>query len=162
MCAWAAWLHKLPCSIVSMLNTNVFRQIYKFPCSTWRAKFFVQTLFIDLVGTGRFTFINKNMFCILRFPRSITDWDCWLLTSLPTGWCSTVEPNSSFPLVQLWYRVSMRSLVVVEETSMIFHIRLLQSSISQFLDYNELEVSPERKLHSIEFDRMLILLWSKD
>ena len=26
--------------------------------------------------------------------------DCW--TSLPTGCCSTVEPNWSFPLVQLW------------------------------------------------------------
>ena len=34
----------------------------------------MQTLFIDLVGTGRFTLINKNMFCILRFLRSITDW----------------------------------------------------------------------------------------
>ena len=92
---------------------------------------------------------------------NLTRWtspkDCW--TSLPTGWCSTVEPNSSFPLVQLWYRVSMRSLVVVEETGMIFHIGLLQSSISQFLDFNELEVFPERKLHSILFDRMLILLW---
>ena len=26
--------------------------------------------------------------------------DCW--TSFPTGWCSTVEPDWSFPLVQLW------------------------------------------------------------
>ena len=37
-------------------------------------------------------------------------------------------------------RVSMRSLVVVEETCMISHIRLLQSSISQLLEYNKLEV----------------------
>ena len=37
-------------------------------------------------------------------------------------------------------RVVMRSLVVVEETCMISHIRLLQSSISQLLEYNKLEV----------------------
>ena len=36
-------------------------------------------------------------------------------------------------------RVVMRSLVV-EETCMISHIRLLQSSISQLLEYNKLEV----------------------
>ena len=24
--------------------------------------------FIDLVGTGRFTFNNKHIFCVLRFP----------------------------------------------------------------------------------------------
>ena len=34
----------------------------------------------------------------------------------------------------------MRSLVVVEEISMIFHTKLLQSSISQLLEYNKLEV----------------------
>ena len=74
VCAWAAWLHRLPCSTVSMLNTNVFRQSLRFHRSIWRTKFLVQTLFIDLVGTGRFTFIQKNMFFFLKFPRSITDW----------------------------------------------------------------------------------------
>ena len=34
----------------------------------------------------------------------------------------------------------MRSLVVVEETCMLSQIRLLQSSISQLLEYNKLEV----------------------
>ena len=34
----------------------------------------------------------------------------------------------------------MRSLVVVEEIRMIFHTKLLQSSISQLLEYNKLEV----------------------
>ena len=34
----------------------------------------------------------------------------------------------------------MRSLVVVEETSMVFHTKLFQSSISQLLEYNKLEV----------------------
>ena len=34
----------------------------------------------------------------------------------------------------------MRSLVVVAETCMISHFRLLQSSISQLLEYNKLEV----------------------
>ena len=37
-------------------------------------------------------------------------------------------------------RVSMKSLAVVEETCMISHTRLLQSSISQLLEYNKLEV----------------------
>ena len=40
---------------------------------------------------------------------------------------------------------------------MISHIRLLQSSISQLLEYNKLEVFLEGKLHSIESDRMSIL-----
>ena len=34
----------------------------------------------------------------------------------------------------------MRSLVVVEETSMVFHTNLLQFSIFQLLEHNELEV----------------------
>ena len=37
-------------------------------------------------------------------------------------------------------RVAMRSLVVVEVTCMISHTRLLQSSISQLLECNKLEV----------------------
>ena len=118
VCAWAAWLHRLPCSIVSTLNTNVFRQFLRFPRSIWRTKYFVQALFIDLVGTGRFSFIHKNTFLCLQVSdrsqsglgldwvglESWTRWtspqDCW--TSLPTGCCSIVEPNWSFPLVQLW------------------------------------------------------------
>ena len=39
-------------------------------------------------------------------------------------------------------RVVMRSLVVVEETCMISHIELLQSSISQLLKCDKLEVFP--------------------
>ena len=34
----------------------------------------------------------------------------------------------------------MRSLVVVEETSVVFHTKLLQSSIFQILECNKLEV----------------------
>ena len=34
----------------------------------------------------------------------------------------------------------MRSLVVVEEISMVSHTNVLQSSISQLLEYNKLEV----------------------
>ena len=37
-------------------------------------------------------------------------------------------------------RVSMRSLVVVEETNIVFHTRLLQFSIYQLLECNKLEV----------------------
>ena len=55
----------------------------------------------------------------------------------------------------------MRSLVVVEEIRMIFHTKLLQSSISQLLEYNKLEMFLEGKLHSIVSDRMLILCYRK-
>ena len=37
-------------------------------------------------------------------------------------------------------RVVMRSLVVVDEIRMIFHTTLIQSSISQLLEYDKLEV----------------------
>ena len=73
VCAYA-WFHRFRCSIVSMHDANVFRQFHRFPCSIWRAKFFVQTFIIDLLWTGRFSFIHKNSFCVLKFPRSITDW----------------------------------------------------------------------------------------
>ena len=73
VCA-CTWFHRFPCSIVSMHDANVFRQSLRFPRSIWRSKFFVQTLFIDLLWTGRFSFIDKNTFCVLRFPRSVTDW----------------------------------------------------------------------------------------
>ena len=42
----------------------------------------------------------------------------------------------------------MRSLVVVEETSMVFHTRLLQFSIFQLLESNRLEASLQESLHS--------------
>ena len=128
VCTWAVTLNKLPCSIVSMLHTDVFRQSLRFPRFIWRTKFFVQTLIIDLVGTGRFTFNNKHIFCVLRFHRSITDWfGFWL------GWSGErCMLNFSTRLLNeftdwllfnpihhsLWSnrdRVYMRSLVVVEE-----------------------------------------------
>ena len=52
----------------------------------------------------------------------------------------------------------MRSLVVVEETNIVFHPTFLQFSIFQLLKYNGLEVSLEESLQSIAFDKMLILL----
>ena len=45
---------------------------------------------------------------------------------------------------------------------MISHFRLLQSSISQLLEYNKLEVFLEGQLHSIESDRRSILFESQD
>ena len=35
VCTWAVLLNKLPCSIVSMLNANVFRQFLRFLRSIW-------------------------------------------------------------------------------------------------------------------------------
>ena len=73
MCVLSLWFHRFPCSIVSMHDANVFR-LHRFPCSIWRSKFFVHTFIIDLLWTGRFSFLYKNTFCVLRFHRSITDW----------------------------------------------------------------------------------------
>ena len=64
-----------------------------------------------------------------RLSNNFTDWllfNCRAQFIIPSG------PNRD--------RVVMRSLVVVEETCMISHTRLLQSSISQLLEYNKLEV----------------------
>ena len=144
VCA-CAWFHRFSCSIVSMHDANVFRQFHKFPCSIWRAKFFMQTFIIDLLWTGRFSFLHKNTFCVLRFPRSITDWigfglglDWVGLESSTRGELlqKTVERVFQLAVVQLYNpidhslwsncdRVLMRSLVVVEETNIVFHTRLL-------------------------------------
>ena len=153
------------------------KQFLRFSRSIWRAKFFVQTFIIDLVWTGCFSFLHKNTFCVLRFPRSITHWigfglgwfgkfNTWcfskrLLNEFPTGRCSTVEPNWSFLLFQLWSyfneifgggRKDKKGLW--NKTSPVFNLTLLEC--------NKLEVSLEEKLHSIVFDRMLIYLWSQD
>ena len=134
----------------------------------------MQTLFIGLVGTGRFSFIHRNTFRVPKFPRSITDW-----IGFGLGWFGKiqhevflqkiVERAFQLAVVQLYNpidhslwsncdHVSMRSLVVVEETSMVCHTKLLQFSIFQLLKYNGLEVFLEELLHSIVFDGMLILL----
>ena len=72
VCTWAVTLIRLPCSIGSMLNSDVFRQIVSFnhagrdirlPWSIWRTEFSVKTFCIDLMGTGRFTCKNKHFAC---------------------------------------------------------------------------------------------------
>ena len=158
VCTWAVLLNRLPCSIVSMLNTDVFRQFLRFPRSIWRAKFFVKTFFIDLVGTGRFTRTTNTSSVQSGFTdRSQiglgigwVSWEnvaCWTSpdcrTILPTGCCSTVEPNWSFPLVQWW---SCRNEIFGggRGTCMISHTRILQFSISQLLECSKLEVFLER------------------
>ena len=44
---------------------------------------------------------------------------------------------------------------------MVFHTKLLLSSIFQLLECNKLEVSLEEYLHSIVFDRKLILFFDR-
>ena len=112
-----AWFHGFPRSIVNMHDAIVFT-IHGFLRSTWRTKFFLQTFINNLLWTGRFSFLHKNTFGVLRFPRSITDWigfglgwfgrfstRCFskrLLNELSNWLLLTVEPSWSFPLVQLW------------------------------------------------------------
>ena len=64
--------------------------------------------------------------------RLLNEFSNWLLFNCRTQFIIPSGSNRD--------RVSMRSLVVVEETSMVFLIKLLQSSISQLLEYNKLEV----------------------
>ena len=121
---------------------------------------------------GTFSFLHKNTFRFHGFPRSITNW-----IGFGLGWFGrfstrcfskkTVEQAFQLAVVQRWNPidhslksncdcVSMRSLVVVEETNIVFLTTFLQFSIFQLLKYNGLEVFLEEKLHSIVFDRMSI------
>ena len=119
---------------------------------------------------GTFFFYSQNTFCVLKFPRSITDWigfglgwfgklNPWCfskrLLNEFSNWllfnCRTQLIIPSGPIVI----VSMRSLVVVEVTCILFRIRLLQFSIFQLLDSNKLEVSLEEQLHSIVIERLI-------
>ena len=103
VCAWGAWLHRLPCSTVSMLNTNVFRQFLRFPRSIWRTKFFVQTLFIDLVGTGRFSGFWLGQLgerCMLNFStRLLNEFTDWLLFNCRAIF---IIPSSPIVIVSQW------------------------------------------------------------
>ena len=65
--------------------------------------------------------------------RLLNEFSNWLLFNYRT---QLIIPSG--PIVD---RVSMRSLVVVEETSMVFHTKFLQFSIFQLLECNKLEVS---------------------
>ena len=155
-------------------DANVFRQSLRFPRSFWRVKFFVQTFIVDLLWPGRYFLSTKTRSVSSSFPdrshiglslnwvglESITRWpspnDCW--TNFPTGCCSTVEPDWSFPLAQSWSFFKEIFLVVVEETNIVFHTTSLHFSIFQLLQYR-LEVPLEEWWCSILFDRTLILLW---
>ena len=69
---------------------------------------------------------------------------CWATSS--GGWRATFEPI----LVQSWRK---KILGGGRGDMYASHIRLLQSSISQLLEYNKLEVFLDGRLHSIESDR---------
>ena len=140
-------------------------------CYSWKP------FFIDLMVTGRSPLTTITPFVSSGCPNrsrigfgigwvgweNVAFWtsppDC--RTTLPSGCWSTVEPNGNFPLVQSW---SCRNEIFGSGRgeSMISHIRLLQSSISQVLEDNKLEVFPEGWLHSIESDRMSILFKSQN
>ena len=113
-----AWFHGFPRSIVNIYDAIVFT-LHRFPRSIWRTKFFLQPFTNNLLWMGRFSFLHKNMFRLHGFPHSITDW-----IGFGLGWFGrfstrcfskipverafqladvpTVEPDWSFPLVQLW------------------------------------------------------------
>ena len=103
-----------------------------------------------------FNFNNKHIFRAIKFPWSITDWfgSCLVgsvgRTLRVELLNETVEQFYRLAVVHLYSpihhslwsnrdRFAMKSLVVVEETCMISHIRLLQSSISQLSECNKLE-----------------------
>ena len=84
-----------------------------------------------------FLLIHKNTFCVLRFPRSITDWigfglgwfgklNTWyfskrLLSEFSDWLLFNCRTQLIIPSWSNRDRVSMRSLVVVEVTCMVFH-----------------------------------------
>ena len=95
-----------------------------------------------------------------RSPWSITNWIWNWLGWLEEFCLSNNFPSwlSNFPLLvvdQLWNQILLssrdvvKSLVEVEVTCMLSHLRLLQSSIWQLLEYNKLEVFLE-----VAFDRV--------
>ena len=89
---------------------------------------------------------------------SVSPSDCW--TSLPTGRCSTVEPDWSFPSVQL--RSCFNEIFGGRGDKYCLSYNISPFSIFQLLKYNGLEVFLEEWSHSIVFDRTLILLWFQD
>ena len=117
----------------------------------------MKTFFIDLLRTGRFTFNNKHILCVISFARidhrlvlglvglvgrMLLD-EKLLLVTVEQLFILAVDQLQNPIHHSLWSnrdRVVMRSLVVVEEIRMIFHTKLFQSSISQLLEYNKLKV----------------------
>ena len=104
---------------------------------------------LELLGGTFFLYPQKHLLC---FQVSLIDPILvWVVVGLVGRTLrvellhKTVERVYRLAVVQLWNpidhslwsncdRVSMRSLVVVEEIRMIFHTRLLQSSFSQLLE----------------------------
>ena len=106
-----ACFHRFPRSIVIFHDAIVFT-FQRFHRSIWRTKFSLQPFTNNLSWTGR-------VFLLHRFPRSITN---WIRFWIGLAWkiqlevllqetvervfqladVSTVEPDWSFPLVQLW------------------------------------------------------------
>ena len=170
--------NKSPRSVMSLLNIETLT-VFRWTCliylcfnkssrSVWRTEFFVKWINIDLLRTGRVSSILH----VIRSPRSVTNWIwSWLvgkillveqLLLLVVVQLPLLIVEQLFNPILLSIRASVRSLAEVEVTCILFRIGLLQSSISQLLDYNKLEVFLEGWLHSIVSDRISILSESQD
>ena len=132
--------HRFPCSIVSMHDANVFRQLHKLPCSIWRFKFFVQTFYHRSLVNGTFYLYQQTHVLypqvspidhrliwggLERVIRGTSPKDCW--TNFPTGCCSTVGPDSSFPLIQSCFNEIFGGGRGDKFSSFVHHLSSLQS-----------------------------------
>ena len=156
VCACARF-HRFPCSIVIMHDANVFRQFHRFPVLSEDPSSLCKRLSSISCERDVFPFSTKTRSVSSGFPDRSQIWigfGLGLFGKLNT-WCFSKRLLNEFsnwllfncknPIDHsLWSncdRVSMRSLVVVEETSIVFHTRLLQFSIFQLLECKKLEVS---------------------
>ena len=98
---------------------------------------------MDLLRTGRVS----SIFHVIKSPRSVTNW-IWSWFGL-VGRILLVEQlllvveQLSNP-IPLSNRALVRSFAEVEETRLLFRVRLLHFSVQQLLEYNKLEVFLER------------------
>ena len=106
VCTWTVSLNKLLCSIVTFLNTGVFRQIIKFPWSIWKTQIFMQTFFHRSRGNGTFYLYQQtHLLCYQVSP--IDHRLVWVLVGLVGGTFhdellhKTVEQFYWLPVVQL-------------------------------------------------------------
>ena len=163
-----AWFHKFPRSIVNIHDAIVFT-LHKFPRSIWRTKFFLQPFYTTISREQDvFSCSTKKCFRLHKFPPfdHRLDW-VWIglfwkiqhevllqktvERAFPTGCCSTVEPDWSFPLVQLWSCFNKIFGGGRGDKYTVFHTTSLQFSIFQLFKIQWAGSVPWR---IIAFDRV--------
>ena len=147
---------------------SVFVSTNGLPRSTWRDNLFVKRIYIDLLGTGRFSSIlhGSRVSSDKGLPRSVTTWVWNWLVRLETS--RLLHNLSLWSLSMFWSQISFPIVSQRDHRwKPKWHVNFYVYDFSNFHPDNfrntiKLEMFHEEKLRSISSDRTSILSFKQD